>query len=289
MATKRRKNKKSFWNQIRFKYKLSFFNENTLEEVWSFRLSQLSAFIILGIFAFLLVLFTAIIIIITPIRNYLPGHLDVEVRKAIVDNALRADSLEQVIAIQALYFDNISAILSGTMEVDSIPGIDSLAYANANYNIPRSQQELDFVRSFEEEEKFNLSTINPNQPSAEAIFLIKPATGIISSPYEPKTGHYGIDLVTAPKETVLSVLDGTVIYTGYDINFGNVIHIQHRNGFLSIYKHNEMLLKRAGDPVRAGEAIAIVGNTGDLATGPHLHFELWYRGTSLNPEDYIVF
>ncbi|MCD8042975.1 MAG: M23 family metallopeptidase [Tannerellaceae bacterium] len=289
MATKRRKNKKSFWNQIRFKYKLSFFNENTLEEVWSFRLSQLSAFIILGIFAFLLVLFTAIIIIITPIRNYLPGYLDVEVRKAIVDNALRADSLEQVIAVQAFYFENISAILSGTMEVDSIPGIDSLAYANANYDIPRSQQELDFVRSFEEEEKFNLSTINPNQPSAETIFLIKPATGIISSPYEPGIGHYGIDLVTAPKETVLSVLDGTVIYTGYDINFGNVIHIQHRNGFLSIYKHNEMLLKRAGDPVRAGEAIAIVGNTGDLTTGPHLHFELWYRGTSLNPEDYIVF
>lgn len=289
MTAKRRKNKKSFWHQIRFKYKLSFFNENTLEEVWSFRLSQLSAFIILGLFAFLLVLFTSIIIITTPIRNYLPGYLDVEVRKAIVDNALRADSLEQVIAVQAFYFDNISAILSGTMEVDSIPGIDSLAYANANYDIPRSQQELDFVKNFEDEERFNLSTINPNQPATETTFLFKPATGIISSSYEPEAGHYGIDLVTAPKETVLSVLDGTVIYTGYDINFGNVIQIQHRNGFLSIYKHNEMLLKRSGDPVRAGEAIAIVGNTGNLTTGPHLHFELWYRGTSLNPEDYIVF
>ncbi len=290
MAEKKQRHKKSFWHRIRLKYKLSFFNENTLEEVWSFRLSQLSAFLILGVFAFFLVLLTSVIIITTPIRNYLPGYLDVEVRRAIVGNALRADSLEQVIAQQSFYLENVSAILLGTMEIDSIPPIDSVAYYNSeNYEIPRSDQELDFVRNFEEEERYNLTVLNPNQPPADVLFLFKPANGIISSPFEPQNNHFGIDIVTAPKESILAVMDGTVIYTGYEINDGNIIHIQHRNGFLSIYKHNELLLKRTGETVTAGEVIALVGNTGNQTTGPHLHFELWYRGTAVNPEDYIVF
>ncbi|MCC8153926.1 MAG: M23 family metallopeptidase [Tannerellaceae bacterium] len=289
MTQKKRKNEKSFWHQIRFKYKLSFFNENTLEEVWSFRISRLSAFLILGIFAFFLVTITSLIIITTPIRNYLPGYLDVEIRRDIVGNALRADSLERVIAIQSLYLNNVSAILSGTMEIDSIRSIDSLAYANANYDIPRSAAEEEFVQNFEEEERYNLTVLNPNQPPADVTFFFKPANGIISSPFDLKDNHYGIDLVTAPKESVLCVLDGTVVYTGYDIAYGNVIQVQHRNGFLSIYKHNELLLKRVGDNVVAGEVIAMVGNTGEVTTGPHLHFELWFRGTPVNPEDYIVF
>ena len=126
-------NKLSFWKRIRFKYKLSFINENTLEEVWSFRLSQLSVFISLGVFAFSLVAFTAFIIIMTPIRNYLPGYLDVEVRKEIVQNALRADSLERMIEIQNLYLKNVTGIISGTIELDSIREIDSLARVDADF------------------------------------------------------------------------------------------------------------------------------------------------------------
>ena len=123
MAQKqRRTNKKSFWHRIRFKYKLSFFNEGTLEEVWSFRLSQLSAFAMLALFAFLLIAFTAFIIIKTPIRNYLPGYLDVEVRKEIMQNALRADSLERMIQIQSLYLNNVAGVLSGGVPIRSIWG-----------------------------------------------------------------------------------------------------------------------------------------------------------------------
>ena len=98
-----------------------------------------------------------------------------------------------------------------------------------------------------------------------------------------------MDLVADPKVSVQAALDGTVVFTGFDPNFGNVIQIQHKNGFLSVYKHNELLLKAIGDQVVAGEAIALVGNTGELSTGPHLHFELWYRGYPVNPEDYIAF
>jgi lipoprotein NlpD len=289
MVQKKRKHQKSFWHRIRFKYKLSFFNEATLEEVWSFRLSQLSAFVVLAVFAFFLIAITSFIIIKTPIRNYLPGYLDVEVRKEIVQNALKADSLERMLAVQKLYLDNVAGILTGTLPLDSIRTIDSLAHADANYEIPRGKAESEFVKKFEEEEKYNLSVLTPNTVPIEGAFFYKPVSGVISSHYEAEKRHYGVDLVAAERESVLATMDGTVVFTGFDVNYGNVIQIQHRNGFLSIYKHNELLLKDAGDRVVAGEAIALVGNTGKLSTGPHLHFELWYKGSPVNPEEYISF
>lgn len=282
-------NKLSFWKRIRFKYKLSFINENTLEEVWSFRLSQLSVFISLGVFAFSLVAFTAFIIIMTPIRNYLPGYLDVEVRKEIVQNALRADSLERMIEIQNLYLKNVTGIISGTIELDSIREIDSLARVDADFEIPRSPEEEEYVKNFEQEEKYNLTVLNTNPLPMDGLFFYKPVNGVISSHYQADIHHFGVDIAAASKESVLATLDGTVMYAGYDPNQGNVIQLQHKNGFVSVYKHNELLLKEPGEQVVAGEAIALVGNTGKLSTGPHLHFELWYNGKPVNPEVFIVF
>ena len=279
---------KSFWKRIRFKYKLSFFNESTLEEVWSFRLSQLTVSIYVFIFALLLISLTSIIIILTPIRNYLPGYLDVEVRKEILQNSLRADSLEERISIQSRYLENVSAILLGNIKIDSIKYNDSVSYINANYDIPRSDRESAYIKRFEEEEKYNLTALNPNPPQTE-IFFYKPLNGIISSVFSVEKQHFGIDLTAAPKSSVLATLEGTIIYTGFDPKYGNVISVQHNNDFISIYKHNDVILKEVGDRVVAGEAIAIVGNTGELSTGPHLHFEIWHKGSPVNPEEYIVF
>lgn len=286
---KRNKAKKSFWHRIRFKYKLSFFNEATLEEVWSFHLSQLSAFVTLALFAFFLIGVTSFIIIKTPIRNYLPGYLDVEIRKEIVQNALRADSLERVVTIQALYLNNVAGILAGTLPVDSIKRIDSLAQKDANYEIPRSEAETEFLKTLEEEEKYNLTVLNSSASVADGLFFYKPVNGLVSANYEADIRHYGVDIAAKSKESVMATLDGTVVFTGFDPSYGNVIQIQHKNGFLSIYKHNELILKQPGDQVVAGEVIALVGNTGSLSTGPHLHFELWYKGAPVNPEEFIVF
>ena len=285
----RKKNFKNFWHNIRFKYKLSFFNENTLEEVWSFRLSRLSAFASLALFALLLIGVTSFIIIKTPIRNYLPGYLDVEVRKEIVQNALRADSLERMMNIYSLYMNNVTGILNGTMPIDSVRQIDSLARANPNYEIPKTEREEQFVKEIEEAEKYNLTVIEGKPATTDAFFFYKPVNGMVSSHYDQQQKHYGVDLTAKEKESVAATLDGTVVFAGYDPNYGNVIQLQHKNGFLSIYKHNDMLLKKVGDKVKAGEAIAIVGNTGKLSTGPHLHFELWYKGNPVNPEEYISF
>ena len=285
-----KKKTKSFWHRMRFKYKLSFINEGTLEEVWTFRLSRLSAFVTLAVFATFLIVVTSLIIIMTPIRNYLPGYLDVEVRKEIIDNALRADSLERMIQVQSLYLNNVAGILAGTIEIDSIRQIDSLATNDINYEIPRSELEMQFVSQYEEEEKYNLTVLtDPDRASVSGVFFYKPVNGVVTARYETDIRHYGVDLASAPKESVLATLDGIVIYTGYDPNHGNVIQLQHRNGFVSVYKHNELLLKEVGTHVKAGEAIALVGNTGKLSTGPHLHFELWYRGNPVNPEEYIAF
>lgn len=282
-------NNLSFWKRVRFKYKLSFINENTLEEVWSFRLSLFSAFVTLTVYAISIITITALIIIMTPIRNYLPGYLDVEVRKEIMENALRADSLERMIQIQDLYLRNVTQIMSGEIELDSIRRIDSLAQTDVDYQIPRSEAEQAYVKDFEQDEKYNLTVLDVNASHSNTFFFYKPVNGMVSSRYQADIRHFGIDIAAKPNESVLATLDGTVVYAGYDPNEGNVIQLQHKNGFISIYKHNETLLKEPGQSVVAGEAIALVGNSGVLSTGPHLHFELWLEGKPVNPEDYIVF
>jgi len=279
---------KSFWKRIRFKYKFSFTNESMLEEVWAIRLSKLSVFIYVFLFATILISITSVIIILTPIRNYLPGYLDVEVRMEILQNALRADSLEEKITIQSRYLENLTAILTGNIDLDSLQQIQPKSIENADYNIPRTEREAAFVKQFEEDEKYNLTALNPN-PLLTEVFFYKPLNGIITSTFNDQLSHFGIDLTSAPKENVAATLDGTVVFAGFDPNYGNVITLQHKNDFISIYKHNDVLLKKVSDRVVAGEAIAIVGNTGTLSTGLHLHFELWHKGVPVNPEDYIAF
>jgi lipoprotein NlpD len=291
MAAKQHSGKRSFWKQIRFKYRLAFFNESTLEEVWSFRLSQLSAFVSVGIFAFCLIAVTALVIIKTPIRNYLPGYLDAEIRNGIILGALRIDSLETALRKQERYLANVSDILTGAVTVDSAGAVHATDPVDtaAGYDTPRLEHEEAFIRKYEEDEKHSLTVLNPNPTLTEGVLFCKPVNGMLSSHYDAKKRHYGVDLAASLRESVLATLDGVVVYTGYDPQYGNVISVQHKNGFLSIYKHNESLLKETGDQVVAGEAIALIGNTGHLSTGPHLHFELWHEGRPVNPEEYIPF
>ena len=288
--SKRKANKHDFWKRIHFKYRLSIINENTLEEVAKFRVSKFSGTTLALTIILFFVFLTSIIIITTPIRNYLPGYLDSEIREDALKSAMRADSLEKRIASQAAFLENLQDVFAGKVSVDSIGIADTVSISENDKSLLSTDLEKKYNKKFEEEEKYTISVL-PSTSSAptEGVTFFRPVKGLISDKYNPSIKHYGIDIVAAPKESVVATLEGTVIFTGFDANVGYIIQIQHKNGFISVYKHNAMLLKNAGDKVRTGEAIAIVGDTGKLSTGAHLHFELWYKGNSVNPELYISF
>ena len=284
----RKKRSKAFWKNIKFKYKLTIVNENTLEEVVGLRVSKLSGLSVLLSVLTVLFLIAACIIAFTPLRNYLPGYMNSEVRSQIVANALRVDSLQTMLHQQNLYIMNIQDIFSGQVPIDSVQTLDSLTAARKDTLMERTKREEEFRRQYEENEKYNLTTI-ASRPDVTGLVMFRPTRGMISSHFDMDRKHFGTDIAANPNESGLATMDGTVILSTYTAETGYLIGVQHNQDFVSAYKHCGSLLKKEGDVVKGGEAIALVGNSGTLSTGPHLHFELWYKGHPVNPEKYIVF
>ena len=284
----KKKRHKAFWSNIKFKYKLTIINENTLEEVVGLRVSKLNGISVLLSVLTVLFLVASVIIAFTPLRNYLPGYMNSEIRAQVVENALRVDSLQQLVDRQNLYIMNIQDIFSGTIRVDTVHNMDSLTTVREDSLMERTQREAEFRKQYEETEKYNLTSITA-RPDIEGLIFYRPTRGMITDKFDADRKHYGTDIAANPGESVLATLDGTVILSTYPAETGYVIEVQHNQDFISVYKHCSSLLKREGDTVQAGEAIALVGNSGQLTTGPHLHFELWHKGRAVNPEQYIVF
>lgn len=284
----KKKGRKAFWHNIKFKYKLTVTNENTLEDIVCIHVSKLNGLSWLLLAVSVIFLFAATVIVFTPLRNYLPGYMNSEVREQVVLNALRADSLQQVVARQNLYIMNIRDIFAGTVRVDTVQSIDSLTILRSDSLMERTRQEEEFRKQYEEKERYNLTAVDSNKDASGLIFY-RPTRGMMSSGFNPEAKHFGIDIAANPNESVLATLDGTVILSTYTAETGYVIQIQHGQNFVSVYKHCSSLLKKEGDSVKGGEAIALVGNTGEKTTEPHLHFELWHRGRAIDPSKYIVF
>lgn len=284
----KKKGRKAFWHNIKFKYKLTITNENTLEDIVCIHVSKLNGLSWLLLAVSVIFLFAATVIVFTPLRNYLPGYMNSEVREQVVQNALRADSLQQVVARQNLYIMNIRDIFAGTVRVDTVQSIDSLTVLRSDSLMERTRQEEEFRKQYEEKERYNLTAVDGNKDALGLIFY-RPTRGMMSSGFNPEAKHFGIDIAANPNESVLATLDGTVILSTYTAETGYVIQVQHGQNFVSVYKHCSSLLKKEGDSVKGGEAIALVGNTGEKTTGPHLHFELWHRGRAIDPSKYIVF
>ena len=283
------KNKrKAFWKNFKFKYKLTITNENTLEEIVGIHVSKLNGVSVLLSAVTVIFLIASLIIAFTPLRNYLPGYMNSEVREQVVQNALRADSLQWMLERQRMYIMNIQDIISGNVKTDSIHNIDSLTAVRSEELMERTQAEEDFRKQYEETERYNLTSID-NAPVTTGLIFFRPTRGMISSEFDANKKHFGIDIAASPNESVLATLDGTVVLATYTADTGYVIQVQHGQNLVSIYKHCGSLLKKVGDMVKAGEAIALVGNTGEKTTGPHLHFEIWNRGRALDPSKYIVF
>ena len=279
-ANKKKKRRKAFWSNIKFKYRLTITNENTLEDIITLRVSKLNGLSVLLSVLTILFLVASLIVAFTPLRNYLPGYMNSEIRAQVVENALRVDSLQQLVDRQNLYIMNIQDIFQGKIKADTIHSIDSLTTVREDSLMERTQREAT--------EKYNLTSIT-SRPDVDGLIFYRPTRGMISSPFNAEKKHFGTDIAANPGESVLATLDGTVILSTYTAETGYLIEVQHNQDFVSVYKHCGSLLKREGDIVKGGEAIALVGNTGQQTTGPHLHFELWHKGRAVNPELYIVF
>lgn len=287
----KKKKKKGFFERLRYKFRLIVYNDNTFEEVFWIRLTRLNVFIVLMVGAFLLIFATTVLIAYTPLREFIPGYPTGETTQLIKINNIKVDSLENEILIRDAYLANLKLIISGenpnTVSRKII--IDSLKnYKNINLNI--TEKDSMFRSQVDAEDQFSISNnINKNDDIFKLLHFYFPVKGMITDKFDVKAKHYGVDIVTKPDEVVLATLNGTITFSGWTLETGYMIEIQHRNDLISAYKHLSHVFKTAGTKVKAGEVIGIVGNTGEFTNGPHLHFELWYKGNPLNPEDFIVF
>lgn len=271
-------------------FRFLIINDKTLEEIFHLRFTKTEAFVLGGLLLFLVAGLTASLFFFTRVKELIPGYPDGNMRRTIVMNAMLLDSLENELRIRDQYFENVRAIVSGE-EPASISYTRDTSINLSEISFSRSPDDSLLRQQYEVEEKFSLSLTEP-AVADRGIFsmsFIAPVRGLVVNSFNAANDHFGTDIVAGPNEVIKATLDGTVISATWTLETGYVIQLQHDNDLISVYKHNRELLKKDGIKVKAGEAIAIIGNLGELSTGPHLHFELWYKGQPINPEDYIVF
>ena len=274
--------REKYWSKLFHKYRFVIMTDSSFEEKLSVKLSRLTVIAFLGGLVFFCFFSTMLLIAYTPLSEYVPGKSSIEVQKGLIDLNIKSDSLEAVLLNRSIFLKNINQIINGEEIVTKETTQNSISFKKSvEDSLLRLKVEAEDKSSIYINENTNNS--NNNQ------MFFTPLSGLISDKYNNKTKHFGIDLVAKEKTRISSVLDGTVIISHWAYETGYVIGIQHKNDYISFYKHNSVLLKSVGDYVNAGDHIAIIGNSGELSSGPHLHFELWHKGAPVNPENYISF
>ena len=283
---------KEIIRKLRHKYRLVVMNDETFEEKYSLKLSQLNLFTALGLLSIGLIILTTFVIAFTPLREYIPGYSsDVEMRRNLLVLAEKVDSIKISSEGKDALLFNIKQVMSGNVTSAASKPRENSKPDISKVTLTPSEQEAKFRDKVEEQDRYNLNNaINDSYMSEISnYYFFTPLKGKVTTSFNPALKQYGIDVVAPKNEAVKSILDGTVIFSGWTIETGHVIQIQHANNLVSLYKHNAVLLKKEGEKVKAGEAIAITGNSGELSTSPHLHFELWYDGKPIDPQEFMVF
>ena len=270
------------------KYRLVILNEDTFQEKFSLKLSRLNVFVFGGVFSIVLIVLTSILIAFTGLREYIPGYSSTSLKKEAARATYKSDSLQKKLAILERYTKALKPVFTGEIEPEKVDSIKDVAQ---NIIVDESklgptEQDLQFRDKVEGKDRFPLS--EGAEGRAKIVFF-SPLTGNVSQKFNRDDKHYAIDIVAQTGTPVKAIADGTVILSEWTAETGYVITIQHPNEFISVYKHNGALLKQQGDIVKSGEVIASVGSTGELTTGPHLHFELWSNGFPVDPTNYIDF
>ncbi len=278
-----------FLQKMRFKYRLSVLNENTLEETWHVRLSRFRVYMYVSLFLLVTFVLLTILIIYTPIKYYLPGYNGIDGRSDIIGKSMQVDSLLTQMNYQSTYLEVLKTIISGETVDDPSVSTDTIGLKErAEIIMEKSKAEKEFADEYEKQEKYNLYTLAPKEGESVQVFF-KPVKGVISSEFDAKEQRFGISVLTSFNESVVSVLPGTVVFAGFTLEHGWIITIQHNNDYISVYKNNISLLRKSGDQVKAGEVIAFTGDDPAKKSGRHFQFELWKLGHPVNPEEVIIF
>ncbi len=290
MDSKKKNKKRKNWKE---RFWIALFDDRTFEEKWRIRFTRIGAVMTITFLTLFIVGSTISIIAFTRLKEFIPGYPDAYTRENILRNVVRLDSLEYELELRDRYFQNINAIVSGREPIERVPEPDTTADYTSISFITSIEDSL-LRAQVEQEDQYNLSVaMKEVSPFAglSGIHLFPPVRGVVTSSFNRDSRHFGIDVVPGrPGELVSAVMDGVVVFTGWTMETGYVIHLQHNNNLLSIYKHNAALLKETGDVVRSGDAISAIGDSGEIYTsGPHLHFELWLNGEPVDPEKYILF
>ncbi|WBU90685.1 M23 family metallopeptidase [Cellulophaga omnivescoria] len=286
---KDRKKRKEIKRKLLNKYRLVILNEDTFEEKISFKLSRLNVFVLGWISTFVLIALTTVLIAFTPLREYIPGYSSTKLKKQATELTYKTDSLVNVLNYTNKYLSNIRMVLSGDvannkMNRDSL--FEQVKIDPNTVDLSPIKEDLNLRAQVALEDKYNLFG---NTKTESSLVLFSPVSGTISQNYDKDKKHFAVDVVAPKDSPIKSVAQGTVIFADWTTETGYVIIIEHKDNLLSVYKHNSALHKAQGEIVKAGEVIATIGNTGEITTGPHLHFELWSNGTSVNPTNYIDF
>ena len=289
MAKKEPKLKR--WRErLKNTYRLVVMNNDTFEEIGSYKLTLLNFYLIGSTLAVLISVLILFFIVLTPLKRLIPGYGDVDVNNEIRELERELTDLSDSIMIQRNYTESFRKILVGEVETEEDAAEaaniseDTVELVMPNKEDTLLRQEVELEETRRVTQNAMVSNINNAGLPIDQIYFSPPVKGEISAPHNLNNKHYGIDLIAPKDSPILSVLRGTVISSGWDMDFGFSIAIQHANNLITVYKHNSALLKEVGDLVKAGEAIAIIGNTGEKTDGPHLHFEIWHNGVSIDPE-----
>lgn len=288
----------TFWTKIRNRYRLVVMNDDTFEDQFSLKLTPLNIFILTGLVSIIMITLTVSLVAFTPLREYIPGYgSEINTRKELINLTLQLDSLQNELALSSAAMNNIKNIMSGNLTPDPSPpstdsgtGEGSKQPTTVGETKPSKEDSL-FRVQIETQDKYSLafSERKTGKESISSFFFFTPVKGMVTASFNSAQEHYGTDIAAKENEPIKATLDGTVLFSGWTSETGYTIQIQHSNNLVSAYKHNSVLLKKAGQFIKAGETIAVIGNSGEQSTGPHLHFELWYNGKAIDPQEYMVF
>jgi murein DD-endopeptidase MepM/ murein hydrolase activator NlpD len=272
--------KKRLVDKLQDNYRLVIIDDDDLREVSTFKFNLLSLYILLSTMIVLIGALTISLIVFTPVKKMVPGYGDINNNAEYIELKRKVDNLEEIVESQEVYNKGLLNMLNGMSPDDTADSKES-----ENDKSKNNEAKDRLVTSVK---KLDIEDAKKSNELAQLIFAT-PITGKISAAFDPETEHYGIDIV-APKNTpVKAVLGGIVISADWTLNDGNTVTIQHSRNVISVYKHNSSLLVKNGEIVKTGQAIAIIGNTGKLSTGPHAHIEIWYNGSPVNPASFISF